>query len=147
MQPIKRSYMFITGCDIWFYLGLFTLSESGNESDNFLWCSSIFLWCCCLSLGVSRSLQRNSQSQRPHGSRPVHDFTLPGTIPEIFLSREWDWNCLWGSFQLPAERWMAALWIALLMIKKLWNVTWLNQLSVSEDRLVQWNLCYWATAL
>ena len=36
------------------------------------------------------SLQRYSQSHRPHGSRPFHD--LPGTIPEIPISCEWSWQ-------------------------------------------------------
>ena len=37
---------------------------------------------------------------------------LPGTIPENVMKPSMD-NSPWGSFQPPAERWTAALWIAL----------------------------------
>ena len=47
---------------------------------------------------------------------PSHSMTLPGTIPENLLSREWgQWlEQSLRSFQPPAERWTGALWIALL---------------------------------
>ena len=47
---------------------------------------------------------------------PAEPFpALPGTIPENAVKLSMG-NGLWGSFQPPAERWTAALWIALLSL-------------------------------
>ena len=85
--------------------------------SNWILYESIWERCCFYlrtNINEPYTLQPYSQSHRPHGSQPFHNFAWDNSWKS--LSHEWGWWLEWSlrSFQPPAERWTAALWIALL---------------------------------
>ena len=61
-------------------------------------------------------IAKNSAQPTASFTKPPADLflALPGTIPENTVKPSMG-NSLWGSFHMPAEWWMTALWIALLV--------------------------------